>query len=168
MLGAIGQQLPFWDHDVDLLVVPQANASQLNGLLAVLDRYDVHQVLAVEVPTSNRAGREWQTALSDRGLTPLLWVDQQLIDIEPDVTLLFDGSSVLIRSDGSAIGIGRSDVAQIDFIAEAADRLPPQAQIVFAWGRPLDAPDPRWIDLTGLGTIDLRLDGGGLSINAWR
>jgi hypothetical protein len=31
LLSALGKLLPFWDRDIDLLVVPQAGGDQLNG-----------------------------------------------------------------------------------------------------------------------------------------
>ena len=163
LLAALGNQLPFWDRDLDLVIAPQANASQLNGLLGVLDRYTVHQVMSVEIPTDNRAGREWQTALSGEGLQP---IDLQPIEIDRDVTITFDESSALIGSRGNVIAIGPSDRAQINFIAAPIDRLPERPQMIFAWTPVLS--DTRVIDLNGHGAIDLTLDASGLSINAAR
>jgi hypothetical protein len=161
LLAALGNQLPFWDRDLDLVIAPQANAPQLNGLLGVLDRYTVHQVMSVEIPTDNRAGREWQTALSGEGLQP---IDLQPIEIERDVAITFDESSVLVGSRGNVIAIGPSDRAQINFIAAPIDRLPENPQMIFAWTSVLS--DTRVIDLSGRGTIDLVIDADGLSISA--
>ena len=60
LLSALGKLLPFWDRDLDLVIVPQASGDQLNGLSAVLDRYAVNQIMSVAVPDDNRAGRDWQ------------------------------------------------------------------------------------------------------------
>jgi competence protein ComEC len=59
LLSALGQLLPFWDRDIDLMVVPVGQGDQLNGLLAVLDRFAVKQIMSVDVPADSRAGREW-------------------------------------------------------------------------------------------------------------
>ena len=71
LLSALGKLLPFWDRDIDLVIVPQASSDQLNGLSAVLDRYDVKQIMSVEVPTDNRAGRDWQALLTQKGRQPI-------------------------------------------------------------------------------------------------
>jgi competence protein ComEC len=167
LLAALGHQLPFWDRDIDLLVAPQANAAQLNGLLAVLDRYSVRQVMAVNVPDDTRAGREWQAALSAKSLQP---IELQSIEIEPGVDLAFDGSSVLIRSPGGVIAIGPSEQAHINLIVQKIDRLPanPQLILVLEPAFEPDQFDPRVIGLIGRGGVDLTCDGSGISIRAAR
>jgi hypothetical protein len=119
--------------------------------------------MSVEIPTDNRAGREWQTALSGEGLQP---IDLQPIEIDRDVTIAFDESSVLVGSRGNVIAIGPSDRAQINFIAAPIDRLPEKPQMIFAWTPVVS--DTRVIDLNGRGAIDLTLDASGLAINATR
>ena len=71
LLSALGKLLPFWDHDLDLVVVPQANGDQLNGLSAVLDRYSVGQIMSVAATSDNRAGQDWQTLLTQKGHQPI-------------------------------------------------------------------------------------------------
>ena len=58
LLAALGARMPFWDRDLDLIVVQRADARSLKGLLAVVDRYHVEQIVSVQV-ADNRAGREW-------------------------------------------------------------------------------------------------------------
>jgi competence protein ComEC len=173
LLGALGQQLPFWDHDLDLIIVPQANASQLNGLLAVLDRYRVKQIVSVKVPTDNRAGREWQAALNKYGLQA---GDLQPIDVEPGIKIDFDGSVALIESNGSVISIGSSDLAQINLITTLIDRMPRNAEqvlMICETCQGTDAfaelvKDQRAIDLSNHGNVDLSIDGSDVSINVER
>jgi hypothetical protein len=57
LLSALGPLLPFWDRDIDLVVVPTGQGDQLNGLLAVLDRYAVKQIMSVEISPDSRAGQ---------------------------------------------------------------------------------------------------------------
>ena len=55
LLSTLGKLLPFWDRDIDLVIVPEANGDQLNGLSAVLDRYSVKQIMSTAVASDNRA-----------------------------------------------------------------------------------------------------------------
>ncbi len=159
LLSALGKFLPFWDRDLDLVVVPQANDDQLNGLSAVLDRYDVKQIMSVEVPDENRAGRDWQAMLTQKGKEP---IELQRAGLDPAVTLAFDGSIPLLEVNTTCVAIGPSEQAHINVIAELTDRLPQQPQLIFTW-TPI-VSDTRVIDLTGRGTIDLTFEGGGVTI----
>ncbi len=162
LLSALGQQLPFWDRDIDLLIVPKASAPELNGLLAVLDRYSISQVVSVDVPLNSRAGSDWQSALSKLHLTSVPISTTSTIDLEPDVSIGFDGSIVLISARDKVIGLGPSDVAQIDVIDDNIAALPDQLQMIFTWQA--DLPHDRVIDLTDRGTLDIMLSSNGVTI----
>jgi len=160
LLSALGKFLPFWDRDIDLVVVPQASGDQLNGLSAVLDRYDVKQIMSVEVPGDNRAGRDWQALLTQQGRQP---IELQAAGLEAEVNLAFDGTVPLIESGGSRIAIGPSEQAQINVIAaKEIDWLPQQPQMIFTWAPMVS--DTRVIDLTNRGTIDLVFGDGGVAV----
>ncbi len=164
LLSALGRLLPFWDRDLDLVVVPQASGDQLNGLSAVLDRYDVKQIMSVEVSDDNRAGREWQALLAQKGRQP---IELQNAGLEAGVNLTLDGAVPLIESGGSRIAIGPSEQAQINIIAaKEIDRLPRQPQLIFAWS-PI-VSDTRVIDLAQRSTIDLAVTDEGVTIGEVR
>jgi competence protein ComEC len=163
LLSALGKLLPFWDRDLDLVVVPQASGDQLNGLSSVLDRYAVEQIMSGEAPGENRAGREWQAMLSQKGKEPIAL---QNAGLDPDVMLAFDGTVPLIQSGGSCVAIGPSEQAQINILAGPIDRLPQQPQMIFTW-TPI-VSDTRVIDLTNHRTIDLTVEGGGVAIGEVR
>lgn len=164
LLSMLGKLLPFWDRDIDLVIVPDASGDQLNGLSAVLDRYGVKQIMSAEVITASRAGRDWQALLTQKGQQP---IGLQNAAVESNVNLALDGSSVLIESGGNSIAIGPSEQAQINVIAaKEIDRLPKQPQLIFTWTPVVS--DTRVIDLTGRGTLDLTFEGGGVAIGEMR
>jgi hypothetical protein len=163
LLSALGQVLPFWDRDIDLLIVPQANADQLNGLSAVLDRFTINQIMMADVTTDSRAGREWWEMITQKGCQP---IELQSAAVEPDVNLAIDGSSVLIEAGDQRLALGASEQAQINVIAGQLDRLPQQPQLIFAWAPILS--DTRVIDLSDRGTIDLVLTNEGVTIGMLR
>jgi competence protein ComEC len=163
LLSALGQLLPFWDRDIDLVVAPEAKGDQLNGLLAVLDRYDVKQIMAAEVPTDSRAGRAWWELITQKNHQPLAL---QTAGLDPAVTLSFDGATPVIESGGHRVAIGPSEQAEINVIARQVDRLPEQPQMILMWTSILS--DTRVIDLTNRGTLDLAFEGDGVAIGAVR
>ncbi|CAG0961395.1 ComE operon protein 3 [Anaerolineae bacterium] len=155
LLAALGEQLPFWERTIDLMIVPRAETAQLNSLVAVLDRYTVKQIMAVEVPTTNRAGGDWRGALSKIAQQP---IELQRLELEPQVVIDFDQASVIIND---AIAIGVSERAPVNVIAAPADRLPAAPQLLFTW---LALPDPRVVNLTDRGRLDLGVTDTGLMI----
>jgi competence protein ComEC len=162
LLTALGQQLPFWDRDIDLLIVPAANVPRLNGLLAVLDRYTIGQVISIDVPPSSQAGRDWQSALSKFHLTALPIEADTLIEFEADLSIGFDESIGLITARDVVIGLGPSNAAQIDLIDQQVEALPANPQLILTWQT--QPEDARVIDLTGRGTLDITLGPNGLTI----
>ena len=159
LLAALGGQLPFWERTIDLLIVPRADTTQLNSLLAVLDRYTVKQIMAVEVPTTNRAGSDWHAAVSQAARPP---IELQRLELDPQAVIDFDQASVVINA---AIAIGPSEPAALNVIAAPTDRLPAAPQIILTWQPWLD---PRVVDLTGRGTLDLAVTDAGLAFHTSR
>ncbi|HEY4722085.1 MAG TPA: hypothetical protein VII92_09580, partial [Anaerolineae bacterium] len=139
----------------------------------VLDRYAVGQIVSVEVPADNRAGREWQAALGKYGLQAGAL---QPIDVEPGVKIDFDGTVALIEFNGSVISLGVSELAQINLMTTTIDRLSRnagQVLMICETCQSTDAfaelmKDQRVIDLSNHGNVDLSVDGPGVSLNVER
>lgn len=45
VLNELGNRMPFWDHSLDLVILTHPDKDHLEGLLAVLNQYEVGQVL---------------------------------------------------------------------------------------------------------------------------
>jgi len=61
---ALGRHLPFWDRHLDLVVLTHLHQDHVTGLVTVLDRYDVDQVLTPPTATDGWGiDRAWQEAL---------------------------------------------------------------------------------------------------------
>jgi competence protein ComEC len=80
-LQALGRRLPFYDRRIDLVLLTHPHDDHLRGMLAVVERYGVRQVLSgsVSEPATAPSGvaAQWQQVLHDRGI-PLLPVVQPL------------------------------------------------------------------------------------------
>jgi competence protein ComEC len=57
---ALGRELPFWEHTLDLVALTHPEADHLTGLVEVLDRYDVDQVLATSQRAETATYQEWR------------------------------------------------------------------------------------------------------------
>jgi hypothetical protein len=131
LLGALGNRMPFWDRDIDLIVVPKADQPSLNGLLAVIDRYSVGAILSVEV-ADNRASREWLDMISAKSIEI---VDAGSgIGVDSGVSLSLDaGGGVRMELNGATIAIGVPQAtAPVDVWIAGSLSAQPAAQIVVA------------------------------------
>src|SRR3989344_1826726 len=45
VLSKLGEVMPFWDRDLDLIVLSHPHFDHYNGLIAVLERYDVENIM---------------------------------------------------------------------------------------------------------------------------
>lgn len=65
---ALGEKLPFWDRTIDLVVCTQPQADHVTGLVEVLQRYTVNQVLEPGLPSDSPIYQEWLKLVRDKGI----------------------------------------------------------------------------------------------------
>ena len=63
----LGREMPFWDKGLDLVVLTHPEEDHLNGLVTVLERYDVKRILASPVETDSAAYDAWRQAVEHEG-----------------------------------------------------------------------------------------------------
>ena len=71
----LGQRLPHWQHSVDLIVLTHPDSDHLSGLMGLLERYEVDQVIQCGTGCT-AAGNEadflsWTALLGRKGISPL-------------------------------------------------------------------------------------------------
>jgi competence protein ComEC len=64
----LSEKLPFWDRTIDLVVCTQPQADHVTGLIEVLLRYKVKQVLEPGVSYNSSAYQEWLNVVEDKGI----------------------------------------------------------------------------------------------------
>ena len=68
LAARLGRALPFWQRRIDLVVATHADQDHLAGLLGVVERYDVAQVIQGPMAGGEPLQDAWQEALSARGI----------------------------------------------------------------------------------------------------
>jgi competence protein ComEC len=64
----LSERLPFWDRTIDLVVCTQPQADHVTGLVEVLQRYNVEQVLDPGVSYDSVIYQEWLRLIEDKGI----------------------------------------------------------------------------------------------------
>jgi competence protein ComEC len=62
----LGEKLPFWDRTIDLVVYTQPQADHITGLVEVLQRYKVKQVLEPGVSYNSSIYQEWCNLVEEK------------------------------------------------------------------------------------------------------
>lgn len=100
LLSALGRRMPFWDHELDVVVLTRPAEDVLPGLIAVLERYPVHHLIARDEGCAGALCNRWREVASraaqevwrgERGLQ--LTLDEGLL-----LTVLHPGPSLPARS----------------------------------------------------------------------
>ncbi|MBA7602405.1 ComE operon protein 3 [subsurface metagenome] len=64
----LGEEIPFWERSIDLVVLTHAHDDHVTGLVEVLRRYHVGEVLEPCFPDESLAYKEWLGLIEDKGI----------------------------------------------------------------------------------------------------
>jgi len=104
----LSKKLPFWDRTIDLMVSTQPQADHITGLVEVLQRYKVKQVLEPGVPYYSSIYHEWLNLMKDEKIKHDIVIAGQEIDLGDSIRIevfnppseLFQGTSHDVDNNG--------------------------------------------------------------------
>lgn len=99
---ALSEKLPFWDHSIDMVILTHPHLDHLSGLVEVLKRYRVKQVLAPGITTSSPVYQEWIRLIRTRNIEYTLVKTGQQVSIGDRVVLEVLNSPELILEDSES------------------------------------------------------------------
>lgn len=67
---ALGGKMPFWDRTIDLVVLTHLHSDHLAGLVEILQRFNVNQVLYADTDYDSPVYDEWQKLIADKKTAP--------------------------------------------------------------------------------------------------
>lgn len=110
VLGGLSKAMPFWEREIDIVIITHFDADHFLGLFAVLGRYDVGEVWTTGAYPTTREGRRLLEILHASGI-PLRSVAEgeevilgkgRLSVIFPEKVL--DGLPVVDKNNASVVG----------------------------------------------------------------
>lgn len=92
----LGQEMPFWDRTLELVINTHPDADHLGGLVSILDRYTIERALVADVESGSQLYRTWEAELAEAQLTPVVAQAGMSLDLGEGVvaTLLSPGPVV--------------------------------------------------------------------------
>ena len=107
ILAELGETLPFYDKKIELITLSHPLQDHLEGLLSLLERYEVSRVVVNSLPRKNYTEEENFTFLQK-----VFW--SALIKKEIPVTIAKKGQKVFLNS-------GSAKIAELEFLAPLFD-----------------------------------------------
>ncbi len=82
LLSGLGRRLPFWDRRIDLILLSHPHEDHLFGLLSVVGRYQVRQVLMSGMACQSPLCVQWQQLLRAKNI-PMLTIESPMqVDLD--------------------------------------------------------------------------------------
>lgn len=78
----LGQKMPFWDRTIDLVVLTHPDSDHFAGLIEVLKRYRVEQVLYSDLTSQSPLYTEWLKLIEQKGIESIQASANQQIDVD--------------------------------------------------------------------------------------
>ena len=106
VLAQLGEQMPFWDHSLDLVVATHPDDDHAAGLVSVVERYDVDGVMTNGATADDAGYAALLAAAEATGAAVLVAQPGQTID-------LGDGARLDILSAGGDAGMADNDASVV-------------------------------------------------------
>ncbi len=79
VLERLAEEMPIWDKRIEVLILTHPQQDHMEGLLHVLERYDVGMVLLPDAPYDSKLQAAWLDMLTERNLPyRFAWYGQQM------------------------------------------------------------------------------------------
>lgn len=82
----LGQEMPFWDRTLELVVNTHPDSDHLGGLVSLFDRYRVEQVVLPDVEGHSQLYQTWEVELTEAKLVPIVGQEGMMLDLGNGVT----------------------------------------------------------------------------------
>ncbi len=121
---ALGKKMPFWDRTIDLVVLTHPSADHVTGLVEVLNRYKVRQVLYPDLNFKSDIYDEWLRLLKEKNIKYTHAQAGQQIELGTEVIIevlnpqipLLTGTESDIDNNGVVL---RSKMGRVSFLLTA-------------------------------------------------
>lgn len=104
LLERLGSFMPFWDRKIELVILTHPDKDHLNGLIDVLERYEVVSIVDTGIRNNTKVFAKWEKAKKE----------EKAEEILAEVGLVFDlgsgASLVVLSADKEARNINDSSI----------------------------------------------------------
>jgi len=99
----LGNKMPFWDRTIELVVLTHPSADHVTGLVEVLQRYNVEQVLYPDLDFKSDIYDEWLNLIAEKNIRCTLAQAGQQIDLQSVVIDVLNPQHPLLTATESNV-----------------------------------------------------------------
>jgi len=115
----LGKKLPFWDRTIDLVILTQPQADHMTGLIEVLQKYEVLQVIDPGIVCNSTTCQQWLSLVDNREIKHEVGNAGQEVDLGGGIKLevlhpplhLLQGTSDNIDNNGRVLRLNWNKVS---------------------------------------------------------
>ena len=115
----LGQKMPFWDRTIELVILTHPSSDHVTGLVELLNRYEVKQVMYPEMDFSSTIYDEWLSLVREKGIkyTPvragqvILLGNGTVIEVLNPQNPPLSGTQSDEDNNGAGLRISRGDIS---------------------------------------------------------
>ena len=86
-LAKLGEVMPFWDKDIDIVVASHPHADHIVGLINVLERYNVKNIIEAKESYNSPEFKAWRDSVAGESAQDVEAIAGQVIDFGDGMTL---------------------------------------------------------------------------------
>ncbi|MDP3696932.1 MAG: ComEC/Rec2 family competence protein [Candidatus Taylorbacteria bacterium] len=87
VLSKLGEVMPFWDKDIDVVVASHPHADHIVGLMDVLERYEVKNIIEAKESYSSSEFKAWEEAVKNENANNIEAIAGKVVELGDGVTL---------------------------------------------------------------------------------
>ncbi|MBU3918599.1 MBL fold metallo-hydrolase [Patescibacteria group bacterium] len=124
------ERMPFWDRTIDLIILTHPDKDHMFGLIEVLERYKVENILWTGIKTDTLLAGEWEEAIQNEGAK--IWIAEQDLNIKISkyqyINLLYpfeklEGREISDKNNSSIVLVLNSNGHRILFTGDAEKKV---------------------------------------------
>jgi len=131
----LGRKMPFWDRSLDVVINTHPDADHLGGLVSILERYEVGQVIVSDMAGHSELYEEWERQLDQAKLQPVIGQSGMALSLGKGITatILSPGSHTLSADNPNDHSVVvRLEMGQISFLLPGDIETPIERSLVYA------------------------------------
>ncbi len=87
VLAKLGQALPFFDRKIELLILTHPDADHLSGLVEVLKRYEIGQILETGIADNSAEYQVWNNLIKEKNISVVFAQAGQIVVVADNLAI---------------------------------------------------------------------------------
>lgn len=96
VLACLGKHMPFWDRNIDIVMLSHPEKDHLQGLISVLERYDVEYFIRSDIANTTEGYAKLMDIIRQKGISQKFMAQGESIDVDnTSLSFLWPSGDVL-------------------------------------------------------------------------